>query len=168
MAYPAANDPGASFSFYVFSLFGSRIASQLPADLKPQFADTYDNGYVAFGDIFRHIQCFFHQPAYDIEAAKFAQSISQPSAGAEVVSILAVNLTAPEYKGKVLITSGQYDLLVCTGNCTASYETGTQKEKFPKANITTYVHPDAGHGINLGHNATGFFEHILGYVNSNV
>jgi hypothetical protein len=166
MGYPADSDPSNSFARYTFSYFGARIAAQLPADRAPQFASTYDTGYTAFGDMYRHIETFFHQPNYDYEAAAYAQSISAPNSATELTSVSAVSLVSPGFKGKVLITSGNFDLLVCNGNCTDTYENGIQASVFPDTKPDTYVHPGAGHGINFSHNATGFYDYILAYVDS--
>ncbi|KAF2651551.1 alpha/beta-hydrolase [Lophiostoma macrostomum CBS 122681] len=168
MGYPSASDPAKGFSSYVFSFFGVRIAAQLPADRAPQFASTYDTGYTAFGDMYRHIESFFHHPDYDYEAAEYAQSITAPNSATELTSVAAVSLVAPGFKGKVLITSGNFDLLICNGNCTDTYAMGNQDIVFPGTKPDTYVHPGAGHGVNFGHNATGFYDHILRYIDSSI
>ena len=168
MSYPAATDPAGMQGLLSFSFFGSRIAAQLEADRAPQFAKTYDTGYISFGDKFRHIQTFFHHPDYDYAAADYAQSITAPTSASELVSTLALTLASPGYKGKVLITSGQYDFLSCDGNCTDTYAKGKQADVFPNANWTTYAHPGAGHGSTLSLNATGYYDYILNYIDSSL
>jgi hypothetical protein len=74
------------------------------------------------------------------------------------------------FKGSVLVTTGENDLLACGGNCTVSYyATGQQDALFSSAKVVeTYLHPNAGHGTNFAANATGFFGKIVSFLDRNI
>ncbi|KAF2118209.1 Alpha/Beta hydrolase protein [Lophiotrema nucula] len=157
ISYAAPNDTtNASASPYIGAIFALRIASTL----SKAFA-TLDTGYLGFGDIYTHIQTFFHQPNYAVPVAQYAQSISQPLAIAELLSLNALSLLAPEYKGKVLVTTGEFDFIVCSGECKSTFKEEAYKGVFNGTkDVEGYVHPGAGHGVNFGANATGFYDVI--------
>ena len=126
-----------------------------------------DSGYVGFGDIYSHAQGFFHQP-FDIPTIEYAQSIIQPASPAEVLSGNAIKFDSPAYKGKMLITTGEFDLIGCGGNCAPRFEYGVQNNTYPSTKVETYLHPGAGHGINFARNATGFYATILDFLDRNM
>ena len=162
MAY--ANQTAVTQTISQFSLtaFGIRLANTG----NPSFPR--DNGYWDFVDIYSHTHTFFHEP-YDRDTIKYAQTIYQPGAALEFSSLGLLNLTAPEFTGKVMITTGEHDLLACGGECYSTFETGLQAYVFPAATaLKTYVHPGSGHGINFARNATGFFGEIVGFLDSNI
>ena len=93
--------------------------------------------------------------------AQYAQSISQPLAIAELLSLGTLPLAAPEYKGKVLVTTGEFDFIVCSGECKSTFNEGAYKGVFNGTkDVEGYVHPGSGHGVNFNANATGFYNVI--------
>jgi pimeloyl-ACP methyl ester carboxylesterase len=148
----------------LFEAFAPRIASQL----YPSCFGELDTGYLTFADIYAHVNTFFKAP-FELEAVKYAQSIVQPFALSEWLS-LAPGLSsplAPEFKGPVYVTTGQFDFAACGGEC---YSTFAEAEShinviFPKTRLLeSAVHPGAGHGINFGLNATGSYSAIIGFL----
>lgn len=159
----ASTDTGASSQRWIATAFASRIAYTVDRYF---LASDYDSGYLTFGDIYSHVETFFHD--YEQDVAKYADSITNPFAAAEYSSLGNINLDARNYKGKVLVTAGEYDL-ICGGECMSTFDTGLQKTVWKGASVLeTYVHPGAGHGVNFNKNATGFYEVIVGFLNKNV
>ncbi|KAF2464114.1 alpha/beta-hydrolase [Lindgomyces ingoldianus] len=163
IGFAGLTDDAGPSSRWIPSAFASRIASTVSSAYR-----SLDSGYLSFGDVYAHIETFFHQPNYAVDVVEYAQAISQPFAIAEYLSLGRISLVAAEFKGPVFITSGQFDLIVCGGECKSTFANGTQKEKFPKARVLeTYAHPGAGHGVNFGANATGFFGKTVEFLDKN-
>jgi len=77
-------------------------------------------------------------------------------------------LAAPTFKGKVLVTTGEFDLPVCGGECNSTFANGGQKSVFAGAEVVeTYLHPGAGHGVNFAVNATGFYDVLTSFLDRN-
>ena len=132
-----------------------------------QFADTFDNSYITFGDIYAYIENFHHQGNYELEAAKYAYSITQPSSAPGFASAQQLNLFAPGFKGKVMLTTGEFDYALCNGNCTAVYAEKVYEDAYPKAGVIyPYLLPGAGHGINLEKDAKIFYAEITKFLAS--
>lgn len=161
-ALPNATDP----SHYFRDLSQTIQNAHLASTLNPPF--DRDSGYIGLGDIYAHAEAFFHQP-FDIPTIEYAQSIMQPSSLLEMLSSASVDFTAPSYNGSILVTTGQYDILACGGNCPPRFEYGVQNETFPAAKtVETYLHPGAGHGVNFANNATSFYAKIIDFIDRNV
>ena len=101
--------------------FSPRIASQLDSKL---FGDL-DTGYLAFGDIYAHIETyglsfairqgatetnictnhrFFKYPNFDIDAAQYAHTIANPFAITEFLSIGYLPNNATQFTGPTLVS----------------------------------------------------------------
>ncbi|KAF2728929.1 alpha/beta-hydrolase [Polyplosphaeria fusca] len=151
LAFPTKNDTASGFvQPFVNTIFANRIGSTL----SPAFSDR-DTGYIGFGDIFAHVHAFFHQPNYETQAAEYAQSISQPGTVLEFATLATLSQSAQAYKGDVLVTTGEFDILICSGECYSTYAPkAAKKEVFTGANrVETYILPGAGHGVNFAKNA---------------
>ena len=141
------------------SVFANRIAT-------PSFPDR-DSGYLMFGDIYAHVETFFHQPDYDVEAAQYAQGISQPAAVGEFLTLLPNLTPGARFTGKLWIGSGQRDYIICSGNCDVEFAgqghgnlwKGVEK---PRA----YVLPNAGHGVNFHLNSPDLFADIVQFLDT--
>lgn len=124
-----------------------------------------DSGYLTFADIYAHVNTFFKAPAYDVEAVKYAHSIVAPYGIGELFSLGTLNPVAPEFEGPVLVTTGAIDFAMCLGTCESTYEEQRLDILFPKVEmLETYLHPGVGHGVNLGRNATGFYDVIVDFL----
>jgi hypothetical protein len=135
---------------FVTSIFAERIGSTI----SPAFADR-DTGYIGFADIFSHVQAFFHQPDYEVAAAEYAHSVNQPGAVIEFLTLQNLDQAAHDFKGHVLVTTGEFDLLLCSGECKSTFAPEAAKnEVFTSAKrVEQYLLPDAGHGVNFAKNA---------------
>ncbi|KAF2799866.1 alpha/beta-hydrolase [Melanomma pulvis-pyrius CBS 109.77] len=157
LGYPNATDAANAATPWVPTAFAARIPSH----------SRLDTGYLAFGDIYAHTETFFHPP-YSIPTIEYAQSISQPFAIVELISLRTLQLSAPAFKGKVLVTTGEFDFLVCGGECKSTYAANGANQVFSGAEVVeTYLHPGAGHGINFAANATGFYNVITSFLDRN-
>ncbi|KAF1999843.1 alpha/beta-hydrolase [Amniculicola lignicola CBS 123094] len=157
LGYPGPNDTTSQASQpYIPGLFGLQIASTL----SKSFSDR-DSGYLGFGDIYNHIETFFHQPGYEVQAAKYAHSIAQPFAAIEVASLAALKLSAEKFLGHVLVLAGEFDFIICSGECKSTFAEKVWKFIFPAAiRAEGYVHDGAGHGVNFASNAYESFQKI--------
>lgn len=73
--------------------------------------------------------------------------------------------TAPDYKGPVLVISGEFDFPTCAGYCPGAMDVEGFKDIFPKVKaLETYVQPGAGHVTNFAKNATGFYDEIFAFL----
>jgi hypothetical protein len=163
IAYPNASDTAARTSVWGPTIFSNRIAKTLPVASRPQFAETLDTGYLGFGDIFNYVQAFHHQPNYEVAAAEYSFSASQPLAIGEFLEGFA-RPTAKGFKGKVLVTSGQFDVLLCNGECESTFAGGVQDSVFPDTKVSLYVQPGAGHGQNFESNAGALYAKIVSFL----
>lgn len=163
MAYPNATDLAPLSFKWILEASASRIANQQSA----QWHDR-DTGYLNFGDIYAHVNTFFKQPDYEVPAAEYTQSIAQPFAAMEFLSLQTLNRNSSTFKGAAMVTAGQYDFVVCGGECESTFSGGGAQEMFKGARkLNLYVHPGAGHDVNFGLNATGFYGEITKFLDAN-
>lgn len=148
-------------------LFVTSQASRIASHLSPKKWAYFDTGYITFADIYAHVATFFKAPGYEFEAVKYAQSIAAPAAIAEFLSFTA-DPRAPEFKGPVLVNTGEFDLPFCSGEC---YSTFAEQKLdgddgvFPKSRmVEAFVQPGAAHGVNFATNATGFYGAISDFL----
>ncbi|KAF2835443.1 alpha/beta-hydrolase [Patellaria atrata CBS 101060] len=157
------------------------FAPRIAKTVDPQFSDR-DNGYLAFRDIHAHAQTFFKQPNYEIGAVEYAQSIANPFGIAEFLSLFIGGSNASPFLGPVLVsllskllcfqvltsllvTTGEFDLIVCGGECNSVFARDIARSVFPRASVVEpYVHPGVGHGVNFGKNATGLYDVIIDFL----
>ncbi|KAH8803052.1 Alpha/Beta hydrolase protein [Xylogone sp. PMI_703] len=123
-----------------------------------------DGGYITWVDIFSNINTFFKVPFYDIKVAKAADDNKQPFSLMEVITLTISNLTAPAFTGPVMVLSGEYDYIFCTGFCGGILTPGAEKAFSASKDLQVYMQPNSGHGINLSLNATGAFEVITTFL----
>ncbi|ETN44842.1 uncharacterized protein HMPREF1541_09717 [Cyphellophora europaea CBS 101466] len=141
----------------------SRVANAVD----PIKYDKLDGAYNFAVDKYANAENFFKYPYYDQEVLQWAEEYKVPSSIVEDLTVRATNTTSPEFEGPVLIMSGEYDFVACEGYCPGVIEKGAS-EMFPVSkNLVTYSHPNSGHSINLGLNATGSFEVITEFLKGN-
>lgn len=91
---------------------------------------------------------FFKQPFYDIGVVKAADANKQPFALMEVIT-LGIAPLGTNFTGPVLVMTGEYDFIFCTGYCGGILVLGAENT-FPNSkDLEVYMQPDSGHGINL-------------------
>lgn len=99
-----------------------------------------NNGYLTWSDIFAGVSIFFHGDSYDEEAAWYGESIKQPLAAMEFLTLSTLNKSS-NFTGPVLAISGEFDFPSCGGNCYGVLEHPLE-DFFSNANpIETVVHP---------------------------
>ena len=105
-------------------------------------------------------------PDYEHDAAVFLESINQPFARAEYVSLSPglQNLNATAYKGPALVISGEYDFSLCGGHCPKELEPAFAPLFSGARDFETCVQSLAGHAVNSAINATGFHGVIFEYL----
>ncbi|KAL4881493.1 Alpha/Beta hydrolase protein [Aspergillus karnatakaensis] len=120
----------------------------------------YQTGYLTWGREFDNQCIFFKHPFFETKLLKQSEAIKAPFAIAELLSFTSVSLAAANFTKPVLMISGQADLPFCGGECNGILN-GNESQSpfvFPSANpFVTYVHPNAGHGLNLHHNASAAY-----------
>jgi hypothetical protein len=86
----------------------------------------------------------------------------------EFLSLQTLNRNSSTFKGAAMVTAGQYDFVVCGGECESTFSGGGTQEMFKGARkLDLYVHPGAGHDVNFGLNATGFYGEITKFLDAN-
>ncbi|KAJ4288172.1 hypothetical protein N0V90_012189 [Kalmusia sp. IMI 367209] len=163
-SFPNMTDPAFFTSAFGLSVFASRIVSTLPESSKPQFADSFDSGWVSFADKYSYTQSFLGAVDYSIPAAEYSYKITQPYSGVDFLSAFAEHTVADRFEGKVLLAPAGRDLFFCAGDCKDTFERGLQKDAFPKANITVWVQDGAGHGQNFAQNAKELYGQIVKFA----
>jgi pimeloyl-ACP methyl ester carboxylesterase len=146
------------------SVFLASQAARIASVQNPGKYAHLDTGYITFADLFAHVNTFFKAPSYEVKAAEYAHSISQPAALTEFLTASA-NPYSPDFGGPVLVTSGEFDMPFCGGECYSTFAEQKLGDVFPKSRLpVSFVHPGAGHGVNFGKNATGFYEGISNFL----
>jgi NADH:ubiquinone oxidoreductase subunit B-like Fe-S oxidoreductase len=86
----------------------------------------------------------------------------------DFASSTKVAFDVSKFHGKVLLASGEYDLVVCGGNCTSTYAMGMQDQVWSglKEPASVYVLPEAGHGANFAKNPRLMFGEIVKFLNA--
>ncbi|KAJ5890618.1 uncharacterized protein N7473_006846 [Penicillium subrubescens] len=134
---------------------------------KPLRFRKYDSGYLTWGNEFDNQCATFNYPNFDWDVLRKAELNKAPFTIAELLSFGVTPLAAPEYASPVLIINGAQDLSFCGGNCYGVLDAvdSPSTAVFPKARpLTRYIHPNAGHALNLHHNSTAAYEVILGFL----
>ncbi|MCJ1455668.1 hypothetical protein MMC28_006024 [Mycoblastus sanguinarius] len=124
------------------TLFGDRSAGYMVggtrAAIQTSFFSTQANATTGIG-------------GFEEEVLDYAFSIRQTVTGAEIVSSSQLNLGAAEsFEGPVQIVLGEFDYVVCRGNCNEAINLDSLKSLYPKAeDIYPFTQPGTGHGLTM-------------------
>ncbi|KAH6674319.1 Alpha/Beta hydrolase protein [Halenospora varia] len=145
----------------VLESFGLRIATgQAPGKWTGR-----DNGYLTWVDAPANAVAFYKGGSYDKEVLWYSEDNKQPIAIIEFLTLATLPAAALAFTGPTMVISGEFDWIVCGGNCVGVLDHPT-KELFPNAtDLQINVHPKAGHGFNFAYNATGAYTAMLDYLN---
>lgn len=167
-SFPTPADPAASVSGFGLSVFASRIVSTLTGDARPQFANSFDNGWLSFADKFAFTEAFLGAEDYEVPAAEYSYKIAQPYSIVDFLSAFAQPSVADKYVGKLLLAPAERDLFFCAGNCTDTFARGGQKSAFPnpKTDISLFVQEGSGHGQNFALNARDLYKAITTFADN--
>jgi pimeloyl-ACP methyl ester carboxylesterase len=101
----------------------------------------------------------------------YAFSIRQPNGAAALGSALALLPsvpTAPQYTGPVQFMLGEFDFLICLGDCRDAYNATLVNEMYPKAKgVDVYLQPGTGHGLPFHNNAQLGFRTMFDWLHKN-
>ncbi|KAH8685770.1 Alpha/Beta hydrolase protein, partial [Tricladium varicosporioides] len=144
----------------VLESFGLRIATgQAPGKWTGR-----DNGYLTWVDAPANAGAFYKGNSYDKEVLWYSEDNKQPMAIVELLTLGTLPVAAPTFTGPTMVISGEFDWIVCGGNCVGVLDHPT-KELFSNAtDLQINVHPKAGHGFNFAYNATGAYTVMLDYL----
>ncbi|CEJ54934.1 hypothetical protein PMG11_01220 [Penicillium brasilianum] len=155
-----------SWSSYFQLCYGFEVARLN----KPLSFHEYDSGYLTWGNEFDNQCAAFSYPNFDGSVLHKAELNKAPFTIAELLSFGVTSLAAPEFASPVLIINGAQDLSFCGGNCYGVLDAADSPSTavFPKASpLARYIHPNAGHALNLHHNSTAAYGVMLGFLKNN-
>ncbi|KAL2839258.1 Alpha/Beta hydrolase protein [Aspergillus pseudoustus] len=152
-------------------LFELCLGFELAKSNNPRRFRSYDSGYLTWGNEFDNQCAFYTYPFFDTRVLREAEGVKAPFAISELLSFASVPLAAPNFTQPVLMISGQSDLPFCGGDCTGVFEgpASVSPFVFPAASpFASYIQPNAGHALNLHHNASGAYDVIHAFVKEHV
>ncbi|KAG7008702.1 cryptochrome-2 [Physcia stellaris] len=129
------------------------------------------DGYVTWSNIQANKYIFFAPAGSDLAALEYSEAHKMPATIGEFLTLGSLPATAPEFKGPVLVITGNEDVIYCGGDCLAgatadlpSVPAGA-KGSFPKAAaFEAYIQPNMGHAMNLHRNTTAFYHVMLDFL----
>jgi hypothetical protein len=79
-----------------------------------------------------------------------------------VMEVITLGITplGTNFTGPVLVLTGEYDFIFCTGFCGGILVPGAEST-FPNSDLEVYMQPDSGHGINLSVSTNGMGIELL-------
>lgn len=108
---------------------------------------------------------------FEPEVLKYAFSIRQPVTTAQLGSAtvaLERHPTAPNFKGPVLFMCGEFDFLICLGDCRNSYDMAQLNAVYPQAkSVEVYLQPGTGHALPFHNDAQLGFQHTFQWLDAN-
>ena len=130
----------------------------------------YPAGYLVNSNV-NALQYLFLFPGYfDTEIAYYGEQGKQPVTVGEILTLGSIPMMNG-YKGPVQVVTGSNDLPYCGGDClntggTAASVVASTQMSFPNTQVDIVIQPNTGHGINLHYNATGAYNAINDFFNS--
>lgn len=105
---------------------------------------------------------------FEPEIIEYAYSLRQTETTGEASSFEQAGSPAPGYKGPVQFVVGQYDYLVCGGDCTGTWKQSTLEYLYPNAScVDAHVQLGTGHGLTLHRGAREGYQVTLDWLKSN-
>lgn len=153
LEYAAENDPK------LFADFGSGyVVTSTKSGLNIGFFSARANTTTSMG-------------GFEPRLLDYAFATRQPTGIVEnlsLVTLYAENPTAPEFTGPVQFVVGEFDFVVCLGDCKGTYNTTMVDEMYPKAkNVDVHLQPGTGHALPFHHGARRGFEGTFDWLESN-
>lgn len=128
------------------------------------YAQDLPNGYLTWANLGSNQFAFFAPPYYDPAIAEYTEQHKEPFTTGELLTMAGQPSSAPEFRGPVLILTGNEDEIFCGGNCS---QTGANSAPnipaqaavvFPKARaFVPYIQPRCGHAVNVHFNSSGAY-----------
>ncbi|MCJ1381429.1 hypothetical protein MMC17_004539 [Xylographa soralifera] len=161
---------GLGYAPTAFAPFFEAYQSRIAATQDPAKFGELDSGVLTWVDVLANINTYFKQPNYEIDVAEYSETIKQPYTVGEVLSLqlgLGVKADAGNFRGPVLVVTGEYDFFACAGYCPGFLEDNLKPLYSGAKNLQIAIHPDSGHSINYNKNATGAFSVITNFLHTN-
>jgi pimeloyl-ACP methyl ester carboxylesterase len=141
----------------------------------PALYGNSQSGYIIPDDTNRLQTGFFHRyndtdPAgFTNDALAYAEGIKSPITVAEWLStqgLLPIG-PAPAFTGPIQFFAGEFDEIVCSGDCNGNYIPATLEKVYPNATARDiYLQPSAGHGLTLHRNASAGYAVMTEFLDS--
>ncbi|KAK4552139.1 hypothetical protein LTR86_010675 [Recurvomyces mirabilis] len=132
------------------------------ADSSSGYAIPGTPGALQTGFFSSRINTTTHIGGFEPELLDYAYAIRQPQPVVEFGSgivLYAEHPTAPSFTGPVQLLVGEFDFIVCRGDCKNTYNTTQARGMFPKAkDFDIYLQQGSGHGLPFHNNATMGFQ----------
>lgn len=181
--YPNLSDAAILTGFiYNKEITASRITSQgqiyAPEADPKLFADS-SSGYIVPGTKSSLQTGFFSSRVnkttgiggFETKMLDYAFSIRQPITTPQIGSALVLIESlpsAPEYTGPVQFITGEFDFLICLGDCRDTYNVTDVEAMYPKAKgVDIYLQPGTGHGMPFHNNARLGFKATFDWLAKN-
>ncbi|EAW12224.1 uncharacterized protein ACLA_061860 [Aspergillus clavatus NRRL 1] len=148
-------------------LFETCLGFELARSNNPRRFRQHDSGYLTWGNEYANQCAFYTYPFFEPTVLQQAEASKAPFAISELLSFASVSLAAPNFTNPVLMLSGQFDLPFCGGECQGVLNgpASVSPFVFPNAHpFVSYVHPNAGHSLNLHHNASAAYGVITSFL----
>lgn len=113
---------------------------------------------------------FFYPGHFDPKLLAEWFKTSQPATVGELLTLGSFAPKESNFKGPVMIFTGENDLPFCGGNCLATGGAAesipaTANEAFPHAEaFSAVIQPQTGHGMTMHYNATAGYQQILNFL----
>ncbi|KAH8894514.1 alpha/beta-hydrolase [Thozetella sp. PMI_491] len=131
----------------------------------------YPDGYIAISGIAGIQLAFFAPDQFDPLILDAATAARQPVTIGELATLPGPVSTINQFRGPVLVVTGDRDLPFCGGNCSPSTPSipAQVQEFFPSASaFEVVVIPEAGHGLNLEYSHPTTYGAILDFVEKHI
>jgi pimeloyl-ACP methyl ester carboxylesterase len=167
---------GFTFPTHTGYFLASGFGLEYAATNDPELFGHFPSGYLVPATVNNIQNNFFHQynasdpSGFSDDVLAYADSIKQPITVAAGVSTrgLIQESYAPDFAGPIQHMLGEFDWLVCGGDCKGDYDPATPQKVYPNATaIETYLQPGAGHGLPLHRNASAGFAVSLDFLERN-
>ena len=144
----------------------SHFDHEYAAQHDPSRFAAYPSGYIVLTTQSDIQKLFFRKDGFEPALLEYTEKIKQPEAVGEYPSSdAAVFAPAAEFKGPVLFMAGEFDYVLCGGDCRGQYLKEASEGLFPVSNkVDAYLQPGTGHALALARNATGGFGVLLAWL----
>jgi pimeloyl-ACP methyl ester carboxylesterase len=181
--YPNVSDAAILTGFLIDSqVFNSRqtamgyaFAPQADHNLFSHFPSGYvvqaTPGAVQTGFFSSRVNTTTNIGGFDPDLLEYGFQTRQPSAEPEMLSGIAFyadHPTAPGFASPLQLVIGEFDFIVCRGDCRHTYNLTMLKEMFPRtSDLDVYLQPGTGHALPFHNNATLGFQASFDWLSKN-
>ncbi|KAN0122921.1 hypothetical protein V8E51_001247 [Hyaloscypha variabilis] len=149
---------------------GLAATASINANQPERFAHL-GNGYLTWPDQYALQYVYFSWPDFDPGVVAAFEENKWPLSTGQLLTHPAYVLPAPAFTGPVMVwyINGNNDLCYCFSNCTGLLTPALTELYFPNASVVeVFIHPSAGHALNLHYNSTAAYDIILRFLEKNI